>query len=158
MTDPTTDSHSADRWAIQDLKHRYARCVDTRDWQGLAATLAPEMAAHYRVDLVTEGAEALVAELQQRLTEHRITAHQLLHPSIEIDGDRATGTWTMADRTICTDIGYLVEGQSLSRDEYRRDPERGWLITRIDYQRVYETRQQMLPGYTVVASPYDLVR
>lgn len=152
-----TDDRAADRWAIQELKHRYARCVDTRDWSGLAATLAPEMVAQYRPDLVTEGADALVDELRRRLTEHRITAHQLLHPSIEVHGDTATGVWTMADRTICTDVGYLVEGASLSHDSYRCDPERGWLVTRIAYQRVHETRMRLadLPGFELVTSPYD---
>jgi hypothetical protein len=154
-----TDADAADRWAIQDLKHRYTRAVDLRDWEAMRATLAPEMVAQYRPDLVTEGADALVVELQQRLTEHRITAHQLLHPSIDVDGDTARATWTMADRTICTDIGYLVEGQSLSLDEYRRDPQRGWLVTRIGYQRVYETRMRLadIPSFQLVASPYDVL-
>ncbi|RHW24626.1 nuclear transport factor 2 family protein [Nocardioides immobilis] len=153
------DPFSADRWAIQDLKHRYVRSVDLRDWEALAATLAPEMAAQYRPDLVTEGADALVAELRGRLTEHRITIHQLAHPSIEIDGHRATGTWTMTDRTICTDIGVVVEGMSVSHDRYRRDPERGWLITSIGYQRAYEATMALtdVPSFVVRATPYDLV-
>jgi SnoaL-like domain len=150
-----TDPQSADRWAIMELKHRYVRCVDLREWDGLAATLAPEMTARYRPDLITEGADALVAELRERLTEHRITVHQLGHPTVEIDGDEATATWTMADRTICTDIGYVVEGASVSHDSYRRDPVRGWLITAIAYDRFCETRVSLgdLPSFAVVAAP-----
>ncbi|TYL55874.1 nuclear transport factor 2 family protein [Nocardioides sp. BGMRC 2183] len=146
-----------DRWEIEHLKYRYASCVDTRDWDGLAATLAPEMVARYRADLATEGADALVAELRSRLTEHRITLHQLQHPVIEVEGDRARATWTMVDRTLCTDLGLVVEGASLSTDTYRRDPERGWLITRIDYRRLYESRAPLPEGFTLVTSPFDAV-
>lgn len=150
------DPQSADRWAIQDLKHRYTRAVDTRDWTALAAALAPEMTARYRPDLVTEGAAALVAELQGRLGEHRITVHQLAHPSIDVDGDVATATWTMADRTVCTDVGLVVEGLSISHDRYRRDPDRGWLITAIAYQRAYEATMPLPEGFTVRTTPADL--
>ncbi len=153
MTDPC----SADRWAIQDLKHRYTRAVDLRDWDAITATLAPEMTAQYRPDLVTSGAEALVAELQRRLDERRITVHQLAHPSIEVDGDDASATWTMSDRTICTDIGLAVEGLSISYDRYRRDPERGWLITSITYQRAYEATAPLPDGFAVRTTPYDLL-
>lgn len=153
---PSTDP-AADRWAIQDLKHRYTRAVDTRDWTELAATLAPEMTARYRPDLVTEGADTLVAELQGRLTEHRITVHHLVHPSIEVDGDAATATWTMTDRTVCTDIGLVVEGMSISHDTYRRDPERGWLVTSITYQRAYEATMPLPDGFAVRTTPADLV-
>lgn len=153
------DPQSADRWAIMELKHRYVRCVDLRDWDGLAATLAPEMTARYRPDLVTEGASALVEELRGRLTEHRITVHTLGHPSLAIDGDVATGTWTMSDRTVCTDIGYVVEGASLSHDRYRRDPERGWLITAIGYDRFCETTVALadLPSFALRATPYSML-
>lgn len=152
-----TDRTAADRWAIQDLKHRYTRAVDTRDWPALAATLAPEMTARYRPDLITEGADALVAELRERLGEHRITIHHLVHPSISVEGDLATATWTMTDRTVCTDIGLLVEGMSLSHDTYRRDPERGWLVTAITYQRAYEATMPLPEGFTVRTTPAALV-
>ena len=153
------DPQSADRWAIMELKHRYVRCVDLRDWDGLAATLAPEMTARYRVDLSTEGADALVTELRARLTEDRITVHQLGHPSIGIDGDEATATWTMVDRTICTDLRCVVEGASVSYDHYRRDPKRGWLITAISYDRFCETTVSLddLPSFAVRATPFDMV-
>jgi hypothetical protein len=154
-----TDPHSADRWALMELKHRYVRSVDLRDWDGVAATLAPEMTASYRPDLVTEGAEALVEELRTRLGPHRITVHQLGHPSIEIDGDRATATWTMSDRTICTDVGYVVQGASVSHDSYRRDPERGWLVTEIRYDRFCETTVSLadLPSFELRATPYQML-
>lgn len=143
----------SDLWAIQELKHRYVRGVDSRDWEGIAATLAPEMRAEYRVDLVTEGAEALVAELRQRLTADRITIHHLVHPSISVDGDRAVGTWTMTDRTMCLDINLMVEGISTSHDQYRRDPERGWLIESIRYERVYEATMALPAGYALRVAP-----
>lgn len=150
-----TDPHAADRWAIMDTRHRYMRSVDLRDWDAVAATLAPEMVARYRPDLATEGADALVAELRSRLTDERITVHQLGNPSIEVDGDAATGTWTVSDRTVCTDVGYVVEGASLSTDRYRRDPERGWLITEIAYRRFCETSVSLadLPSFRVLATP-----
>ncbi len=149
------DPQSADRWALMELRHRYMRSVDLRDWDAVAATLAPEMVARYRPDLVTEGADALVAELRARLTDERITVHQLGNPSIVVDGDHATGTWTVSDRTVCTDVGYVVEGASLSTDRYRRDPARGWLISEISYRRFCETSVSLadLPSFRVLATP-----
>lgn len=150
-----SDPQSADRWAIMEVRHRYMRSVDLHDWDAVAATLAPEMVARYRPDLVTEGADALVAELSSRLTDERITVHQVGNPSIEVVGDEASGTWTVSDRTVCTDVGYVVEGASLSTDRYRRDPERGWLITEISYRRFCETSVSLadLPSFRVLATP-----
>jgi hypothetical protein len=87
---------------ICNLKARYCRCLDTKDWAGYAAVYAEDAI------LDTEpsggkrvvGRDALVAYVRSSISENTITTHHVHAPEIEIDGDAATGVWAMQDRNI----------------------------------------------------------
>ena len=87
-----------DDWlAITQLKARYCRLLDTKDWDGWAALFTDDVV----VDTTAsggprmEGREAFVGSVRRSLAEAR-TAHHVHSPEVAVDGDTATATWAMA--------------------------------------------------------------
>jgi hypothetical protein len=90
---------SDDVEAIKQLKARYFRLMDTKDWDGLAQVFTPDV----RIDMTGEGAGVtdsveeylpfLVANIGEVTTVHH--GHM---PEIELtSATTATGTWAMED-------------------------------------------------------------
>jgi uncharacterized protein (TIGR02246 family) len=98
----------ADWLAITELKARYCRCLDTKDWEGYAAVFADDVV----LDTTAaggprfEGREAAVAGVRAAV-ERAITTHHVHSPEITVDGDVAHAIWAMQDRNI------WPEGRSL---------------------------------------------
>ncbi len=126
----------ADWLAICNLKARYCRCLDTKDWDGYAAV--------YTEDAVldttgsggarVEGRDAAVAYVRSSISEDTITTHHVHAPEIEIAGDEATGVWAMQDRNIWPS-GRKLLGFGHYHERYRRvDGE--WLISESRLTRI----------------------
>jgi ketosteroid isomerase-like protein len=140
--------------AIEELKYRYMRAVDTRDWDLLAATLEPDVTAVYGERLSFSSAADLVRVLSRMMNEDMITVHHLHQPEIAIDGDTATGTWALMDRVIRKKDRVMIEGASIYRDRYRRGADGAWRIARTTYQRLYESEVSLddLPTFTLTTA------
>jgi hypothetical protein len=89
--------------AIKQLKARYFRCVDTKDWVGLEAVFAPDVAIDITDDVpadrggIVQGARAFVADASRSLGG-MVTVHHGHVPEIEITSDTtARGIWPMED-------------------------------------------------------------
>jgi uncharacterized protein (TIGR02246 family) len=82
---------------IKQLMARRTRCVDEKDWAGLAACFADDAISYSVQKDGLQGAQAIVDRIKQSLT-HRITVHQVHVPEIEIlSADSASGIWPMQD-------------------------------------------------------------
>jgi hypothetical protein len=89
---------------IKALKARYFRCMDEKDWPGLQAVSAPDLAADFRdstgtrnESLLTHGAELYVTDLAPIL-QNITTTHHGHMPEIEITSPTTvTGVWAMED-------------------------------------------------------------
>jgi len=137
--------------AIEQLKYRYMRAVDTKDWDLLASTLEPDVIAVYGERLSFSGAADLVRVLSRIMDENTITVHHLHQPEIEIDGDAATGIWALMDRVIHKKGRVMIEGASIYRDRYRRGADGAWRIAETAYERLYESQVSLddLPTFTL---------
>lgn len=101
----------ADWLAIANLKARYCRFLDTKDWDSFAELMAADIV----IDTSASGGpklagrDAAIASIRQSI-EAAKTAHHIHSPEIEISGDEATAIWAMQDRLIWPDgrtlIGY----------------------------------------------------
>ncbi len=97
-------SDFSDWRAIVELKARYCRCLDTKDWVGYAAVFTEDLildttgAGGPRY----EGRDAAVAGVRAAV-ERAITTHHVHNPEITVDGDAATAIWAMQDRNIWPD-------------------------------------------------------
>jgi hypothetical protein len=100
-----------DRDAICEVKARYCRFLDTRQWR--------EWGDLFTEDFVLDtsegggppaitGRDAVVAMVSQSLETVK-TAHHVHSPEIAITGDTATAIWAMQDRLVF-DSGLAITG------------------------------------------------
>ncbi len=119
MSAPATPDF-ADWLAIHNLKARYCRLLDTKDWAGWQALFTEE----FVLDTTgsggprIEGAAAAVLAVRGSI-DQTITTHHVHTPEIEIDGDGATAIWAMQDRNIWPN-GRKLLGFGHYHERYRR--------------------------------------
>jgi uncharacterized protein (TIGR02246 family) len=124
---------ATDEEQLRDLKRRYVRCLDSRDWAGLAAVFARDAevdaAAHPRGrDGVVGHIRAVLEGMRSRHTVHS-PVFRLLGP------DTATGTWEMTDE-VAPDPGHPPAGATgwvgagRYEEEYVRE-DGAWRISRM---------------------------
>ncbi|WP_203337416.1 nuclear transport factor 2 family protein [Nocardioides limicola] len=138
---------------ICQLKYRYLRTLDTKEWDAFGATLTEDVEGRY-AGLDLDGRDTLVDYMRQNLGPQVVTLHQCHHPEIEVDGDTATGRWYLQDKVIAPDFDYVLEGAGIYADRYRRvDGE--WLIAATGYARTYELTWSLkdLPSAKVTLAP-----
>ena len=140
--------------AIKQLKARYMRSVDTKDWETLATTLAPDARSFYSGGKYSfEGCDAILAFLRESLGSTDIaTLHHAHTPEIEISSETtARGIWYLEDFVInearATESmpgGTVLHGTGIYSDEYTKL--RGeWKISLTGYERIFEDIQPRHP-------------
>lgn len=147
---------------IKQLKYRYLRAVDLKLWHELADTVTADAVADYGTEatgapLKLEGREAILAFMRENLGPGIITAHAAGQPEIEVDGDAATGTWSFQDMVVATEFSTIVQGAAFYEDEYRREDDGRWRISKTGYIRTYEFLYTFdsLPGFTLTANRWS---
>lgn len=142
---------------IEDLKYRYLRALDEKDWDSFAGAFTPEATAVYGSRLAFTGPGEIVSFMQENLGPAMITVHQCHHPEIAIDGDHATGIWSLMDRVIMTDFRILLDGASFYRDRYERNEDGQWRIAHTSYERLYESMVSFddMPSFKLTANRFD---
>ena len=95
-------SYVEDYIAITQVKARYCRFLDTKDWAAYTALFTED----FVLDLTKAGGlppivgrEAAIASIRSWV-ETAITAHQVHSPEMTIEGDVAHVIWAMQDRVI----------------------------------------------------------
>lgn len=147
-----------DRREIEQLKYRYLRAVDTRDWAAFADTVTDDVQAAYGSKvggkaLTFTGRTALIDYLSGAMPPTMATEHRVDHPMIEVDGDEATGTWYLQDRVMLPEYDVLIIGAAFYSDTYRRTAE-GWRISATGYERTFEATGTLSgAGLTVKIGP-----
>ena len=146
-----------DAEAIAQVKYRYLRGVDTKDWELLAATLVPEAVARYGGGVHTvSGRDEIVDFLRSRLDADTVhTSHRVSHPELGADGaDRATGRWALDDVVLDTQHRFQLVGAAWYEDVYVRTDD-GWRIAETGYTRTYELIQPWAEHATMTASAWQ---
>ena len=126
---------------IQQVKYRYLRALDTKDWDEFAATLTEDVVGRYGESLGEEhhfsDRASLVEFMRTSMPANIITEHRVTHPEITVDGDEATAIWYLQDRVIAPDFNFMLIGAGFYHDRYRRTPD-GWKISETGYDRTYD--------------------
>ena len=94
---PPDAHHLGDIEAIKQLKAAYFRCIDDKDWEGLAKLFIDDAELDGGRG-PRRGSEAIVTMIAAAL-EDVISAHHGHMPEISVssDGHHALGTWSMED-------------------------------------------------------------
>ena len=144
--------------AIRQLKARYFRCLDTKDWDGWLSVFTEDATLEFDLAVSTggrsgEAAPKLVgkATIAQFVPRDLATARTIHHghtAEIELlDETHARGVWAMDD---VVDHGHTVlRGAGHYRETYLKTQD-GWRIASIHLTRIHleqETRGRIvLPG------------
>jgi hypothetical protein len=141
---------------IEQLKYRYLRFLDLKDWDGFAAVFEPAATADYGERLRFTGVDEIVAFMRDSLGPEVITVHQVHHPEITLHGATASALWALSDRVIVPGHRVMVEGAAVYRDRYRRSPDGAWRITHTGYERIYESTVSLddVPSFRLTANRF----
>jgi hypothetical protein len=87
--------------AISQVKARYCRTLDTKDWAGYGDVFTDDFELDTRPSggSLTHGRDEAV-RIVRSAVETAITAHHVHSPEIKLDGDVAHVIWAMQDRVI----------------------------------------------------------
>ncbi|WP_159848723.1 nuclear transport factor 2 family protein [Nocardia sp. CY41] len=134
--------------AVRQLKYRYFRTLDLKEWDDFADTLAVDARGRYGTHAMGEplhldGRDAITAFMRENLGPTLVTVHIANHPEIRVEGDTATGSWAFEDTVIATQYGVLIRGAGYYTDSYRRDVDGKWRIASTEYRRIYESMQSL---------------
>ncbi|MFT3965615.1 MAG: nuclear transport factor 2 family protein [Sphingobium sp.] len=115
----TTATDHDDRIAISEVKARYCRFLDTKQWDAWGALFTEDFvldtsAAGGPAPII--GRDAAVATVRRSIETAR-TAHQVHTPEIAIDGDTADAIWAMQDRVVF-DNGHGLVGYGHYTERY----------------------------------------
>lgn len=114
--------------AIKQLKARYFRTLDTKDWDGYRSVFTEDVVMDTSASGggVIEGIDAFLAFLQEALAD-AVTVHQGHMPEIEITSETtATGVWALHD-IIIWPTGMRLDGYGHYHETYEKGAD-GWRI------------------------------
>jgi hypothetical protein len=142
--------------AIKQLKYRYFRALDCKQWDDLGATLTDDARTAYDSGKYAfQGRDAILGFLRDALGSPRvISLHHGHHPEIELTSDTAAhATWYLEDMVIFRDSNTVLHGAGFYQDEYVK-VNGSWKIRATGYERTFE-RIETLPGTIQMRTRFD---
>jgi bile-acid 7alpha-dehydratase len=126
--------------AIKQLRYKYLRTLDTKEWDAMAECFSEDAVSSYDSGAYSfTGRDAIMDFLRKALgAPHLITLHHCHHPEIELTSDTtAKGTWYLEDKVIDTKSGMHLQGAAFYSEEYVKI-DGAWKIKSTGYRRTYE--------------------
>ncbi len=140
--------------AIKQLKARYQRAVDTKDWELMRSVLAPEARSVYSDGKFSfDNREDIIDFLSKGLGSPAIQSMHHAHtPEIELTSETtAKGIWYLEDFVLSehpsesAPHGTVLHGTGIYHDEYVKIDGQ-WQIARTGYERIFEDVQPRAEG------------
>ena len=125
---------------IRQLKYRYARCLDTKQWDQFEDILTPDATAAYSGGAHSfDGRDAIIAFMVESMgSTNMLTSHTMTSPEIRLlSPTTAEGTWALRDEVVMLDWQMTVRGAAYYEDRYVKLDGRWW-IQHTGYRRIYE--------------------
>lgn len=147
---------------IRQLKYRYFRTLDMKEWAEFGDCLTEDVVARYGTQAMDkplhfDRRQDVVDFMSGNLGTSIISIHIASHPEISVDGDTATGSWGFEDTVIVPDFKVMIRGGGYYKDEYRKDADGKWRISGTKYERIYEamTSLEDTPSFKLIANRWD---
>lgn len=120
-----------DRAEIGDLMIEFARALDERDWDGYAATYAPDGVLDIAPTVQHAGTEGMAAFVAGSLSGYPGGTHHLnTNHAISVDGDTARARAYLLAVHVLDDMSKHADGAGWYDYELRRTPA-GWRFTHV---------------------------
>jgi hypothetical protein len=128
---------------IRQVKYRHLRCVDLKQWDQIGDTLTEDATLDYGTiaygkPLEVSGRSKIAAFLRTKLGPDIVSVHVAGQPEIDVEGDTATGVWSLQDTVISTKHRIIISGAAFYHDQYERGTDDRWRIAHTGYVRTYE--------------------
>ena len=132
--------HLLDIEAIKQLKARYFRTMDTKDWAGFKAVFASDARMIVPEGGVDLTGNQLIADTISGFLQGATTTHHGHMPEIQITGaNTAKGIWAMFDYVQFPGVdgqsGMGLQGYGHYHEEYVREDSE-WKIARLELSRL----------------------
>jgi hypothetical protein len=144
---------------IRQAKYRSLRCADLKLWDEIGDTFAEDATLDYGTiafgkPLQITGRCEIVAFLRGKLGPDTLTAHSAGQPEITVDGNTATGIWSLRDTVLATRHRLLITGAGFHHDRYERGSDGRWRIAHTRYVRTYEAMVSLedLPTFKLISA------
>lgn len=132
--------------AIETLKYRYFRCIDTANLTELRELLHPELETDLRggdYSVALNGADRFIDFIRAALHSRIVALHQGHHPEIDLLSEtEARGRWYLWDDFRDLAAGTRMYGSAIYDDRYVKENGR-WLIRETGYVRVFEAVEEV---------------
>jgi hypothetical protein len=142
-----------DREEIAELKARYFRLLDTKQWDALRDVFTDDM-CFYRNEETEPSARSgdeFVASLRALLPT-AVTVHQGHMPEITITGERsATGIWAMFDFVDDPSRNRAIHGYGHYHERYEKGDDGRWRIQELRLVRIRVDRVEPSSAEAVAA-------
>ncbi|WP_279246231.1 nuclear transport factor 2 family protein [Candidatus Litorirhabdus singularis] len=142
--------------AIQQLKARYFRHLDTNAWDDLRGLFTDTASASYSDgDHSFDSLDAIIEFLESSMSGRQfLSMHTGHHPEITLTGaDTAEGIWYLHDTVYALEHRIRISGNGIYHDRYQRVEGR-WLITHTGYRRIFEVLEPLGPEFKVTRNNY----
>lgn len=96
----SAETYAQDYIAISQVKARYCRFLDTKDWAAYEDLFTEDFELNVPGGSPPIRGRAAAIKSIRSAVDHAQTAHQIHSPEIQIDGDVAHVIWAMQDRVI----------------------------------------------------------
>ena len=128
--------------AIKRLKYKYLRCLDTKQWDGMAETFAVDATTSYSDgELSFQGRDTIMKFLRESALAGptaTIGVHHVHHPEIELTSlTTAKATWALYNYLLNKHDQSGLRLCAFYHDEYVKSGGQ-WLIKSTGYRRVFE--------------------
>jgi hypothetical protein len=129
--------------AIKQLKYKYFRCLDSKQWDEMATCFTDGATAAYDDGKYAyDGRDAIMEFLSGALgSRDVISQHHGHHPEIELTGKTtARGVWYLEDYVIFKQLDMRLRGAAFYHDRYVK-VDGQWKLEHTGYVRTYEEVQ-----------------
>ncbi len=125
--------------AIRYLQAKYQRCLDSRDFNGIAECFADDVISGYgNGEMAFNGKDNVLKFLMGSMSMEMPSAHMIHGGEIDIlSADKATAKWYLEDFLYVKGYNINIAGTAIYQNTYVKK-EGKWLISEIGYKRGYE--------------------
>lgn len=128
--------------AIKQLKYRYFRLLDMKQFDALAELMTEDVTTSYDNGRnAFENRDQAIAFFSENMAKTLYHQHHGHHPEITFqDENNASGIWHFEDTVFATEVSVVIRGAGIYYDEYvKQDGE--WKIAHTGYERLWCTTE-----------------